>query len=304
MEHQTPRFRYLFRRLKKGVRAVVENVVAELRSSDFQPLWFELGFGYGPDKSLPPVNRTSHGITLSISGFVDRVDGWRNEKDGRLYLRVVDYKTGRKSFDLTEVWNGLGLQLLLYLFTLEREGSPLFGEQPVPAGVLYLPAREAVLKGSRTMDEAARQKELDKELLRKGLILEDADVVEAMEHGEGSLRFLPVKVKTKKDETTISGDALVSAEKLGRLDLHIQTILAQICQEIARGNIDADPFWRSKEQNACTYCEFAQACQFEESAEATGDHRRWAPTVENKTFWANLSQTEEGGEPHGRQTNP
>ena len=304
MEHQTPRFRYLFRRLEKGVRAVVENVVAELRSSDFQPLWFELGFGYGPDKSLPPVNRTSHGITLSISGFVDRVDGWRNEKDGRLYLRVVDYKTGRKSFDLTEVWNGLGLQLLLYLFTLEREGSPLFGEQPVPAGVLYLPAREAVLKGSRTMDEAARQKELDKELLRKGLILEDADVVEAMEHGEGSLRFLPVKVKTKKDETTISGDALVSAEKLGRLDLHIQTILSQICQEIARGNIDADPFWRSKEQNACTYCEFAQACQFEESAGATGDHRRWAPTVENKTFWAKLSQTEEGGEPHGRQTNP
>ena len=69
---------------------------------------------------------------------------------------MVDYKTGRKSFDLTEVWNGLGLQLLLYLFTLEREGSPLFGEQPVPAGVLYLPAREAVLKGSRTMDEAAQ----------------------------------------------------------------------------------------------------------------------------------------------------
>ena len=152
---------------------------------------------------------------------MDRVDGWRNEKDGRLYLRVVDYKTGRKSFDLTEIWNGLGLQLLLYLFTLEREGSPLFGEQPVPAGVLYLPAREAVLKGSRTMDEAARQKELDKELLRKGLILEDADVVEAMEHGEGSLRFLPVKVKTKKDETTISGDALVSAEKLGRVSTYI-----------------------------------------------------------------------------------
>ncbi len=303
MEHQTPRFRYLFRRLEKGVRAVVENVIAELRNSDFQPLWFELGFGYGPDKALPPVKITSGGITLSISGFVDRVDGWRNEKDGRLYLRVVDYKTGRKSFDLTEVWNGLGLQLLLYLFTLEREGQPLFGEQPVPAGVLYLPAREAVLKGSRTMDEAARQKELDKELVRKGLILEDADVVEAMEHGEGSLRFLPVKVKTKKEETTISGDVLVSAEKLGRLDLHIQTILAQICQEIARGNIDADPFWRSKDQNACTYCEFAQACQFEESTEATGDHRRWAPTVDNKTFWANLSQTEEGGESHGRQTN-
>ena len=300
---KSARFRYLFERLQRTACAIVNNVADEMRRSDFKLMEFELSFG-GREADLPAVSVEREDISLRLVGKVDRVDGWRNEKDGRLYLRVVDYKTGRKSFDLTEVWNGLGLQLLLYLFTLEREGSPLFGEQPVPAGVLYLPAREAVLKGSRTMDEAARQKELDKELLRKGLILEDADVVEAMEHGEGSLRFLPVKVKTKKDETTISGDALVSAEKLGRLDLHIQTILAQICQEIARGNIDADPFWRSKEQNACTYCEFAQACQFEESAEATGDHRRWAPTVENKTFWANLSQIEEGGEPHGRQTNP
>ncbi|MFR6380573.1 MAG: PD-(D/E)XK nuclease family protein [Evtepia sp.] len=278
-------------------------MVAELRSSDFQPLWFELGFGYGPDKSLPPVNRTSHGITLSISGFVDRVDGWRNEKDGRLYLRVVDYKTGRKSFDLTEVWNGLGLQLLLYLFTLEREGSPLFGEQPVPAGVLYLPAREAVLKGSRTMDEAARQKELDKELLRKGLILEDADVVEAMEHGEGSLRFLPVKVKTKKDETTISGDALVSAEKLGRLDLHIQTILAQICQEIARGNIDADPSGGARSKTPVPTVSLprpanSRKAQRPPATTDAGPHRR-----EQDLLGKSLPDRGRR-EPHGRQTNP
>ena len=51
---------------------------------------------------------TVDGVTISVSGFVDRVDGWVD--DGRLYLRVVDYKTGRKSFDLTEVWNGLGLR--------------------------------------------------------------------------------------------------------------------------------------------------------------------------------------------------
>ena len=93
MEHQTPRFRYLFRRLERNVRAVVDNVVAELQASDFQPVLFELGFG--PGKELPPVEITEGGVTLRISGFVDRVDGW--VKDGRLYLRVVDYKTGRKS---------------------------------------------------------------------------------------------------------------------------------------------------------------------------------------------------------------
>ena len=48
-------------------------------------------------------------------------------ENGRLHLRVVDYKTGRKSFDLTEVWNGLGLQMLLYLFALEERGEGFYG---------------------------------------------------------------------------------------------------------------------------------------------------------------------------------
>ena len=90
------------------------------------------------------------------------MDGWVH--DGKLYLRVVDYKTGKKSFDLTEVWNGLGLQMLLYLFTLEDRGAQYYGQPVEGAGVLYLPARDAVIRGSRTMSDEAWRKQLDKEL--------------------------------------------------------------------------------------------------------------------------------------------
>lgn len=294
MEQQTPRFRYLFRRLQRNVLLVVENVVEELRSSDFEPLCFELGFGSGQE--LPPVELREGEITLRISGFVDRVDGWT--KDGRLYLRVVDYKTGRKSFDLTELWNGLGLQMLLYLFALEEHGARLFGTDPIPAGVLYLPARDAVVAGSRDMDEAQRRRLVDKELVRKGLILDEEDVLEAMEHTEGAPRFLPLRVSSRTGK--ISGDALVSAEKLGRLKSHTQSILGQICREIALGNIDADPVWRGPENNACRYCPYFRACQFEEGK----DRRRWLPTVKNSDFWAMLAQDEEGGGDHGRTENP
>lgn len=292
MEHQTPRFQYLFRRLQRNVQAVVDNVIDELRSSDFQPICFELGFG--PGKDLPPVEVKAGGVTLRISGFVDRVDGW--VKDGRLYLRVVDYKTGRKSFDLTEIWNGLGLQMLLYLFALEEKGEKRFGTQPVPAGVLYLPAREAMISGSRDMDEAARRKLMDKELVRRGLVLDDEAVLDAMEHQEGTLRFLPLRVSTRTGK--ITGDALVSAEKLGRLKGHTQAILQQICREIASGNIDADPFWRGPSKNACQYCEYFRACQFEEKT----DRRRWIPSVKNSDFWDWLARKEEGGTDHGSHT--
>ena len=75
---ETPRFRYLFRRLEKAVYAVVENVCQELSRSDFKPIAFELGFG-GKEGALPPVELEMDGVTVSVSGFVDRVDAWEKE---------------------------------------------------------------------------------------------------------------------------------------------------------------------------------------------------------------------------------
>ena len=223
---------------------------------------------------------TAEGVTVSISGFVDRVDGWVH--DGRLYLRVVDYKTGRKSFDLTEVWNGLGLQMLLYLFTLEEKGQARFGLPAEGAGVLYIPARDAVVRGSRAMSEEERHKLLDKELVRSGLVLDDPAVVAAMEPpGEGGFRFLPLKVSKTSGEVT--GEALVNAERFGRLGRHIQRVLEDICRELAAGSVAADPFWRGPDKNACRWCDYAAACHFEEGR--GGDCRRWLPRLAAGEFW-------------------
>ena len=282
LEGENARFQYLFRRLRKSVYAVVDNVAQELRASQFQPISFELGFGSGKD--LPPVELNVDGITVSISGFVDRVDGWVH--DGRLYLRIVDYKTGRKSFDLTDIWHGMGLQMLLYLFTLEREGKKLYKQDVTGAGVLYLPARDAVVAGSRAMSDQDRQKMVDAQLRRRGVVLDDPEVLSAMEDPqEGPLRFLPVRVNKSGQ---ITGEALVSAQRLGKLARHTDHILRQIGQELAAGNINADPFWRGPEQNACQWCDYAAACHFEEGRGS--DKKRWLPTVKGEDFWAAVEQ--------------
>ncbi len=282
---ETARFRYLFRRLEKTVYAVVKNVCEELENSAFQPVAFELGFGKKGE--LPPVELTVDGVTLSVSGVVDRVDAW--EKDGRLYLRVVDYKTGRKSFDLTDVWNGLGLQMLLYLFTLTEDGKTLFGDRElVPAGVLYLPARDLPVGGSRTMTEEERQKKVDEQLRRKGLVLDDEAVLSAMERGEEGFRFLPLKMKKSGE---IGGEALVSAERLGKLERHTRQILRDIAAELEAGNIAADPFWQGPQHNACQWCEYAAACQFREGR--GDDRRRWLPKVGAEAFWEGLEKGKE-----------
>lgn len=102
-----------------------------------------------------------------MGGKVDRVDGWL--KDGKIYVRVVDYKTGRKSFDLAEVRMGLDIQMLLYLFTLQKEGKAYFGQNVEPAGVLYLPARDELLAQERSIPPEKLAQERAKALRRSGL---------------------------------------------------------------------------------------------------------------------------------------
>ncbi len=278
---KSARFKYLFGRLKKTAYTIIDNVAAELAVSDFVPLAFELQFG--EHGAVPAVKIESGETGLLVGGKVDRVDGWI--KDKKLYIRVVDYKTGKKKFDLSEILHGVGVQMLLYLFTLEKYGKDVLGQQEeveciVPAGVEYLPARDVVL----SMDRSATQKEIasamEKELRRSGMVLMNADVLEAMEHGAtAEPHFLPLTIK--KDGTITDGVA--TAAQIGRLSQYVDRLLKDIAAELGKGNIDADPNYRSANQNACTYCPFASACHFEEGR--GNDRKEYIASVKEQEFW-------------------
>ncbi len=284
MKGETPRFRYLFRRLQNTVAFVVKNAVEELQVSQFKPIAFELGFGRGQE--LPPIEVSKDGLTVSVTGFVDRTDGW--EHDGKLYLRVVDYKTGRKSFDFTDIQNGMSLQMLLYLFALERQG--LMGKDVESAGVLYVHARDVIINGNRDMTDEDCGKVLQENVRREGLILNNEQVLRAMEDwGEGTPKFLPLKVDKSGN---LKSDYLVEAEQMGKLARKVTKTLEDIAAEMARGNIDADPYWRSPDLNACRWCEYADACHFEE---CFGDKRVWQRPVKPVEFWEQLDHSESDG---------
>ena len=153
--------------------------------------------------------------------------------------------------------------------------------------MLYLPAREAVIQGSRSMSDEELKKKVDKELTRSGLVLDDRRVLDAMEaQGTGGYRFLPLKVSRSTGK--ITGEALASAEQLGKLGRHVQRVLEDICQELAGGNIAADPFWRGPDKNACRFCDYAAACHFEPGR--GGDCKRWLASVDAQEFWEQIDQ--------------
>ncbi|WP_295751913.1 PD-(D/E)XK nuclease family protein [uncultured Oscillibacter sp.] len=283
------RFRHLFARLQDKALAVVDQAAEELRCSDFVPLAFELSFGDGPEKDLPAVVISEPDGELRVGGKVDRVDGWL--KDGKLFLRVVDYKTGRRSFDLSAVRMGLDIQMLLYLFTLQKTGAARFGQEIEPAGVLYLPARDGFLPAQRNIPPEKLQAEREKQLRRSGLLLAEPKVLQAMEHDAlTEPRYLPLRVSR---DGSLSG-SLASAAQLGKLGQYVETLLHDIAREIRQGNIDADPCCRSEEDSPCRYCQWASACHFQ--AGRDGDHLNYIVPVKPEEFWRDL-ETEGGKHP-------
>lgn len=287
--NRSPRFRYLFGRLRYAAWTVVQETAREMRESDFVPLEFELGFG--KDGTLPEVQVSEPDGELRVNGKVDRVDGWlRNDK---LYLRVVDYKTGKKSFNLSEVRMGLDIQMLLYLFTLQKEGKQHFGHEIEPAGVLYLPARDDLLSAERSITPEQLAALREKNLRRSGLLLNDREVLTAMEHSAlTEPHFLPLKINKDGDIT----DGIASAAQLGKLSVCVENLLRKITREVRDGNIDADPCCRSEDDSACQYCDWASACHFEDGR--GGDHLRYILPVKREEFWEQVDQEAERGTSH------
>lgn len=270
------RMNYLFRRNIRELDMVVEELWKELKDSQFLPAGFEVSFG--DTEGLPPIPIPNDRIQAILRGFVDRVDVWNSP--GSSYYRVVDYKTGRKDFDYCDVFNGVGLQMLLYLFALRSSGDPALGSHPVPAGVQYFPARVPYLSTDGTLDAESAEKERIALWKRRGLLLQDEAVLQAMEPGEQPQRMC----YTIRKDGSYSGD-LADRDQLKLLEQYVFRILKQLVEDIASGKVDPNPYTRGSSHSACDYCPYGSICH-----EATVAGRRNYKTMTAQRFWEEVGK--------------
>ena len=270
------RIAYLFQRNAAELRMVVQELWEELCVSDFEPIAFELAFG--DEAELDAISIPGTKMQARLRGFVDRVDTW--DGNGRRFYRVVDYKTGRKDFDYCDVYNGYGLQMLLYLFALEDCGSSLLGDQMSAAGVQYFPARIPVISAEGLLTEEESKAVRGKTLKRKGLLLNDEDVLAAMEPGDKPLRLN----YSRRKDGSISGD-LASKEQMCLLKSYVYYLLRKIVDDIASGCVDPNPYTRGSSHNACMFCPYSAVCHSE-----TVEGRRNFKTMSAQRFWEEMEK--------------
>ena len=259
MAQHDARFNNLIVQLTELSAALLWRVIQELKGSQFVPVDYELPIGRFDDdgNGIPPwVLQLPDGATVQVRGTVDRVDLLKH-KNGS-YVRVVDYKTGNKEFNLSEVLEGLNLQMLIYLFSIHEDGKR-YGKT-TPAGVLYLPAKLPVIQVSRHATEEEVETAKLATMRMNGLLLDDPEILESMEADIAGV-FIPAsKTKSGKISATSS---LASLEQFGRIQQRVANLLTEMATLLHRGEVAAVPT-DSDGDTPCRYCEYRDICTHED----------------------------------------
>lgn len=232
---------------------ILRRMKAEFSVSSFRTVAAELNISRSGEIK-PYTLSLPDGGSITVGGMVDRVDVMN--EDGKAYLRVVDYKTGGKDFKLSDVFDGLNMQMLIYLMCLWDNGKDKFGNI-VPAGILYVPANNSgeQLGRNATADEVEAQKIHNGRM--NGMILEDEQVLDGMEKGcNGYFVNAYIDEKGRMKGTFLSMDGFF------RLHKKIDEILINMGQALHDGEIAAVPvIGTSSYKYTCEYCDFKDICR-------------------------------------------
>ncbi|MEQ8174441.1 MAG: helicase-exonuclease AddAB subunit AddB [Syntrophomonadaceae bacterium] len=247
---------YLAQRLGRVGLKTIQTLSNELLRSNFQPGGYEIRFGRG--SSLPPLTiNLDDGENMYIEGRIDRIDLFENDKES--FIRIIDYKSGRKDLNLSDVYHGLSLQLLVYLKAL-LDGGGLHTRHPVQAaGVLYVPIDDPLLKADN--DQAELGNLMAREMRFRGMVLEDVELLRNMDKElESSPGYLPVNLN--KDTTVSRLSSTLDRESFNGLFNYLDRLLQNIGRELKNGKIDIAPV-KSGNRTACQICQYQSVCQFD-----------------------------------------
>ncbi len=237
----SPRFDHLFDRITRTMQLVGRSALDELRHSKFVPLKQECRF----ENKIP----LSNGFYAKVNGFIDRVD--YAEIDGEKWLKIIDYKTGNKSFDIANIYNGYQLQLPLY--TKMLTATPEFAGHNIAAMEYFLAGVPRFEQGQE-LDAAA----LAENFKRKGLFVAEPEIVTALDSTDGGLYN---NAPLKKDGTFAARALVADRRQLAALGDFVEQKMKEIMERMSGGDVSVCPMKQGV--NACQYCNFDGICRFE-----------------------------------------
>ena len=258
--NSTKKFKYLAQRFKRVISKSVSVIANQIGKGEFEVFKTEFNFGnYSSGEAITLDLESNEKIYLQ--GRIDRID--KLDLDGETYIRIIDYKTGAKKFDLNELYYGLQIQLLVYLDALIKNSKYILDKQVRPGAILYFKIDDPIIKGKKEMTAEEIQEEVLDALKLKGLILKDARVVKAMDKDiNGYSLVIPASFKADGDFKANSD--VVTEEEFTLLREYVNKKMIELCEEMLSGEVKIQPTKNSNTAH-CEYCDFSAICQFDTS---------------------------------------
>jgi ATP-dependent helicase/nuclease subunit B len=260
----TNRYKYLANRLKRISKRAVWLLTDHIRRSSFNPIGNEISFGAKGTYPAIEIEMTG-GERLFLEGRIDRADIY--QQDDSVYVNVIDYKSGIESFDLSDAYYGLKLQLLVYLEALLEVEQRRVEGKARPGGIFYFHIDDPLIDTQEQMADAI-QNEIRKKLKLNGLVLKDVNIVRCMDCNiDGYSEVLPLGIK--KDGSFYNSSSVLEEEEFFTLLGHVRRLIQDIGVEMLQGNIRIEPVKKGKE-TACKFCPYDGICQFDNQLDDNG----------------------------------
>ncbi|WP_297281310.1 PD-(D/E)XK nuclease family protein [uncultured Anaerococcus sp.] len=241
------RNQFILNNLAKNTKNNSKEVINQLKKGEFRVADVEVDFGYNKENDLPGVYVDDENY---LRGRIDRIDKAEN------YLRIIDYKTGKKVFKIVNILNGLDLQLLVYMMSAKESSKNI-----MPIGSFYMPLSDELEKMKDRYDKSNIEKIYEDKFKMNGLIIKvNEEVFKLIDKQDFDLKNIGVIDRKNTDILTTEDEDLINN--------FAKNLVSKYIHEIKTGNIKLNPLRYSESQNECQYCDFKGICKFDESIDS------------------------------------
>lgn len=285
--YSSARNEYAITRMSRILTRTVLILQKHLKQGSFQPDDYELSFRFAEDLDSIHVD-LSEDEKMHLQGRIDRIDV--SEDAEHVYVKVIDYKSGNRKFDLAALYYGLQLQLVVYMnAAMEMESRKHPDKEIVPAALLYYHIDDPTIETPVELTDEQINEQILAKLRMNGVVNSDPEVVERLDRYMQD-KSVVIPVEKKKDGSFSARSGVLSREEMQLISSYVDAKIRSIGREILDGKIAANPYEKGNEE-ACTYCAYKKVCGFDGSI--PGYEKRQLEALDKQALMQRMQETVE-----------
>ena len=285
--YSSARNEYAITRMSRILTRTVLTLQKHLKQGSFQPDDYELSFRFAEDLDSIHVD-LSEDEKMHLQGRIDRIDVAEDAE--HVYVKVIDYKSGNRKFDLAALYYGLQLQLVVYMnAAMEMESRKHPDKEIVPAALLYYHIDDPTIETPVELTDEQINEQILAKLRMNGVVNSDPRVVERLDRYMQD-KSVVIPVEKKKDGSFSARSGVLSREEMQLISSYVDAKIRSIGREILDGKIAANPYEKGNEE-ACTYCAYKKGCGFDGSI--PGYEKRQLEDLDKQALMQRMQKTVE-----------